>query len=337
MLVSVVIPVYNAEKYLKRCVESVLEQTHQDVQVILVNDGSKDNSPQICDEYAQKDKRVQVIHQENKGLSEARNAGFKVAKGQFLLFLDSDDFWIYNDGLETLLSNPVVSKDDFIYMEFNRCRYVPSKDCYFNFPIFPEKLTEVCDVLTVVHELVTHGMFPMSACTKLLNREFLVREGISFIPGLLSEDTPWFMDILRKAKGSISYMNYYLYGNRAEVLTSITSTFSGKKIDDILYIIDTESKNTKESFLPEDTKSEMMSSLAYKYTLLMIQYFTNKNKVDKAYRNKMKDHEWILKYDIHPKVKKVNMLKRYLGGYLSSYILSKYMKNKDSIKLKLKN
>lgn len=91
MKISVVIPVYKVEKYLKECVDSVLSQTHHDIEVILVDDGSPDECPLICDSYAQKDKRVKVIHQNNRGLSAARNEGMRVAAGDYIAFVDSDD------------------------------------------------------------------------------------------------------------------------------------------------------------------------------------------------------------------------------------------------------
>lgn len=95
-LISVIIPVYKVEKYLNRCVDSVLNQTFRDLEVILVDDGSPDRCPQICDAYAKKDNRVRVIHKENGGLSDARNSGIDIATGQFLAFVDSDD-WLRND------------------------------------------------------------------------------------------------------------------------------------------------------------------------------------------------------------------------------------------------
>ena len=92
MKVSVIIPVYNVEKYLPRCIKSVLDQTYQDLEIILVDDGTKDNSGIMCDEYATKDNRIRVIHKENGGLSSARNSGIEIATGDAVFFLDSDDY-----------------------------------------------------------------------------------------------------------------------------------------------------------------------------------------------------------------------------------------------------
>ena len=90
--ISIIVPVYKVEKYLKKCVDSILAQTFSDFELILVDDGSPDNSGRICDDYAKKDARVRVVHKQNGGLSSARNAGIEVAKGKYLGFVDSDDY-----------------------------------------------------------------------------------------------------------------------------------------------------------------------------------------------------------------------------------------------------
>lgn len=101
-LLSVIIPIYNVEKYLRRCIDSVIKQTYNNLEIILVDDGSPDNSGSICDEYARKDQRIKVIHQENAGLSGARNSGISVANGDFITFVDSDD-WIDKDMYSQML------------------------------------------------------------------------------------------------------------------------------------------------------------------------------------------------------------------------------------------
>lgn len=97
--ISVIVPVYNVEQYLPRCVESILAQTYENLEILLVEDGTKDNSGAICDAYARQDARVKAIHKENGGLSSARNAGIDAATGDYLSFVDSDD-WIEPDMYE---------------------------------------------------------------------------------------------------------------------------------------------------------------------------------------------------------------------------------------------
>ena len=91
-LVSVIIPVYNVEKYLERCVDSVLAQTYTNLEIILIDDGSTDTSGKICDEYAQKDARIRVLHKKNTGIADTRNIGLDISKGEYIAFVDSDDF-----------------------------------------------------------------------------------------------------------------------------------------------------------------------------------------------------------------------------------------------------
>ena len=109
-LISIIVPVYNVERYLPRCIESILRQTYTNFELILVDDGTPDRSGIICDRYAEKDSRIRVIHKENGGVSSARNAGIDAAKGEWLTFVDSDD-WISNDYLLTLTN--LITEDDF--------------------------------------------------------------------------------------------------------------------------------------------------------------------------------------------------------------------------------
>ena len=122
-LISAIVPVYNVEKYLYRCVDSILKQTYENFELILIDDGSPDNCSQMCDELSEKDSRIKVIHQENQGLSAARNSGIKIAKGNYLTFIDSDD-WISNTMFEDLINlikekNADISICNFIVTDGN--------------------------------------------------------------------------------------------------------------------------------------------------------------------------------------------------------------------------
>ena len=107
--ISIIVPVYNVEKYLEKCVRSILAQTFTDFELILVDDGSPDSSGAMCDQFAEQDQRVKVIHKENGGLSDARNAGIEIATGEYLGFVDSDDY-IADDMYELLYTN-IVKED----------------------------------------------------------------------------------------------------------------------------------------------------------------------------------------------------------------------------------
>jgi len=112
-LISIIVPVYNVEKFLSQCIESIINQTYHNLEIILINDGSTDDSGKICDEYAMKDKRIKVIHQENSGVSNARNRGLDVASGEYIAFVDADD-WIAEDMYEYMLKKAKKSNAEIV-------------------------------------------------------------------------------------------------------------------------------------------------------------------------------------------------------------------------------
>ena len=116
--ISVIVPVYNTEQYLPRCIDSILAQTFTDFELLLIDDGSKDNSGKICDEYAVKDSRVRVFHKENGGVSSARNLGLDNAEGDYLILIDADDYWLNLDTLEILINSAKETNTDIVRGEF---------------------------------------------------------------------------------------------------------------------------------------------------------------------------------------------------------------------------
>jgi glycosyltransferase involved in cell wall biosynthesis len=121
-LISIIVPVYKVEKFLSKCVDSILNQTYRNIEIILIDDGSPDNSPAICDEYAEKDNRIKVIHQRNAGLAGARNAGLAICRGEYIAFVDSDDY-IEPNMMEAMLNAAVNNDCDIV-----RCNCATIKD-----------------------------------------------------------------------------------------------------------------------------------------------------------------------------------------------------------------
>ena len=116
-IISIIIPVYNIEKYLSKCLESIAIQSYQNLEILLIDDGSSDRSPEICDAYKKKDKRFCVIHKENGGLSSARNAGIEIASGKYLLFVDGDDY-IDKDMVKILYKRIKQDKSDMAFCNY---------------------------------------------------------------------------------------------------------------------------------------------------------------------------------------------------------------------------
>lgn len=180
-IISIIIPVYNVEKYIRQSIESVLNQTYKQLEMIIVDDGSKDMSASICDEYAKKDDRIKVIHKENGGLSSARNTGMKVATGKYIMFLDSDDF-LENNACE-LLYNTIESKDlDYVIGNYIYTTYEGKK---WSNPMF--NVNESFEVMLQEYE---KSFFVMNSVVwnKIFKREFIQEHNLKFIEGALAED-----------------------------------------------------------------------------------------------------------------------------------------------------
>lgn len=121
-LVSIIIPVYNVEKYIEKCIDSIINQTYKNLEIILVDDGSPDGCPEICDKYALQDSRIKAIHKKNGGLSDARNAGLDIMKGEWVIFIDSDDF----------VSPYHVENLYYLVKKFNTNIAITSFECFYN-------------------------------------------------------------------------------------------------------------------------------------------------------------------------------------------------------------
>lgn len=219
-LISVIIPVYKVEEYLCRCVDSVLAQTYTNMEIILVDDGSPDQCPAMCNEYARQDSRVKVIHQENAGLSGARNAGIDMAQGQWLAFVDSDDY-LAADFLEQLYQACVDTGSD---MSVCRWEYVRGE-------AIPEHGTGEIRVYTgremLANLYVPDGAYFVVAWNKLYRKELF--EDIRYPLGRIHEDEATTYRIYDKVKKA-AYVDRSLYGYFVTPV-SITRGFNPKRMD----------------------------------------------------------------------------------------------------------
>ena len=206
MLISVVVPVYKVEKYLNRCIDSILSQTFTDFELILVNDGSPDNCGEICDEYAKKDRRITVIHKENGGLSDARNAGidwaFKNSNSEWITFIDSDD-WIDRRYLEILFNVAVENHVDVSVCDFLRTSNFEDTDTQENF---------TCQKWDVTDFFVEKNLNFVVAWGKLYKKSLF--EKIRYPKGKLHEDEMTTYKVLFQRKNivftKLKLYNYFI-------------------------------------------------------------------------------------------------------------------------------
>lgn len=211
--ISIIIPIYNTSKYLDRCINSVINQTYTHIEIILVDDGSTDGSSAICDEFALKDNRIKVIHKENGGLSDARNAGLDVASGEYVGFLDSDDY-VSPEMYEKLIHRIEKTGCDIANAMYVR---VDEKG-----EITPSRVThtEDCEITAeeFLRELMLHTG-DVSVCTKLFKREIF--DFVRFQTGKLNEDLLFILDVLcHVSKIAFSGQVGYFYFSRSDSVSS---------------------------------------------------------------------------------------------------------------------
>lgn len=241
-LVSVIVPVYKTERYLDRCVQSLLKQTYENLEIILVDDGSPDNCPELCDRYARTYENIQVVHKANGGISSSRNAGLLAAKGEYIAFADSDD-WVALDTYEHLVSNAIRYEADVVDVVIAQVRgeeIVENK---------AEKI-DVYEGNKILEHYLYRGLneqngAPYSACRKLYKRTLFREDTAQFVDGIVNEDICFNYRILRKSNRIVvSNQVKYFYFQGDE---SVTTGKCKKRDLDLLAVSNELVKLTKES------------------------------------------------------------------------------------------
>jgi len=221
MKLSIIVPVYNVEKYLEHCLTSIVQQTYRDLEIIIVNDGSTDASPIICDAFAAKDQRIKVIHQFNGGVSVARNSGIEAATGDYLTFVDSDD-WLEAEMYESMIA-PIKRKPDIDMVMCDVTLITGKEAIKITEPITsgyyskPQIISELYPVLLVREDF---GKIPIvSACNCLMRRTVLINNNIRFEPSLSCSEDYLFMAGIMIHTTSFYYLkgkHFYNYLQREE-------------------------------------------------------------------------------------------------------------------------
>ena len=256
--ISVIVPVYKVEKYLDRCIESIVNQTYPDFELILVDDGSPDGSPILCDKWAEKDSRVHVIHKKNGGASSARNAGLKIAKGNWIAFADSDD-WLDRTALKTLYD---LANQYNVPMAIGGMRVVQK---YTDASIVMKQNAKVLSNADLMSRFFRLNGEPdtHSVGGAIIRRDIL--EDYSFIEGRMNEDVETCYYLARKCEAAV-YTDAPLYNYFKNIEGVTNSGFSKKKLD-LLDIWDIVQKQV-EQFTPEYSYACEMNCKRARFTLL---------------------------------------------------------------------
>ena len=322
MRYSYIIPVYNAENCLKTCVESILEQSFRDFEVILVNDGSTDGTSAVCRQLAECDSRIIVVNRENGGTSAARNTGLKAARGDYILFLDNDDFWDDSKALSKIDECLLQSQADVLLF------WMKEKD---------ERTGRVsCDTMTCNREavmgrnasedllsLLHDGKLSVTVWTKVVKRALVVQNGITFPEGMRNEDTDFTAQVIRKAK-SYDWLGEAFYVYRKYTGQSQTSEkINYSQLCDLKTIL---IKSINESSgMDESLMKAYYSYLAFPFAV-WLGYAMCDPHVKKQEFLDMKKYAYVLKFGEDVKVRKLSWLYRFFGYNATRYALKMWVK-----------
>lgn len=313
---SIVIPVFNVEKYLKKCIDSVIQQSYRNFEIILVDDGSTDTCPAICDSYALNNKSVKVIHKSNGGSSSSRNQGIKFCSGDYVMFVDSDDYWDSTDALRKLAE--ILSEKDLDVLCFG-CKKITGSGT--NTVRYFDNSIKFC----TDNEVFKHERYISSPCTKVINRCLFYNNILCFKEGVTSEDIEWSFQLALIAE-KIAYvdLDFYCYVQRPG---SISHLLTEKKLsnlkDNVFSCIESLEKQSS------DKQFKLLSYVSYQYAMLVFDIASiQDNETRKKYLDEVFTKRSYLKYSKSKKVRMMWFVNNLFGFKNMCSILRIYQKCK---------
>lgn len=330
MKFSVIVPVYKVEGYLEQCVESVLQQTYTDFELILVDDGSPDRCPEMCDNFSQKDTRIKVIHKKNGGLSSARNAGLDIATGDYVVFLDSDDFWNDENALQEVYDKAKFGTDIVIFgctdWDIHTNKKVVSRSSY------NQEIMQSNDKNMILHYLLSEKKLPGGSTVFMTRRKIIERNSIAFKEGINSEDYDWVLEVFLNSDSFAAIDNpFYTY--RKGRIGSITTVPNMKTINGIIYTV--EKWIEKANTIDNDTiKRDVLNYLAHIYTTGVVMLARFKGKDKKMATKRLKVYEDVLKAAYWKKTKAVRFSLAIFGYRITAYMTNKAFRIRRAMVMK---
>lgn len=317
MFFSVIVPVYNVEKYMKECLDSLTCQSFADYEVILVDDGSTDESGSICDEYSKEYSYVHVLHQKNAGQASARNAGLKVSTGKYIVYLDSDDYIGDHNFLSKLYEKCQNDTDIVLY---GYKKYYESNQSMGN-PIcqYPD-VKGLGEPSKIIRALLEVDMYDGSAWNKTIKADLLKSNHIEFPVGVISEDSDWYLQVILHAKSyDAIHEAFVVYRQRA---TSTSHAPKIKSLTDNIDMLERWMARLEEMKLTEDMKTAFVSVLARYYGNILILFTLFSYKDVKEYYQRMKKLSALLKYSTTKRTKIIKGVSDLFGLRFTMAVLS---------------
>lgn len=311
---SIIIPVYNSEKYLSICVSSILGQSYTNFEVILIDDGSTDRSAEICEFLAKSDSRVRYAYQENAGTSSARNKGIDLACGEYITFVDNDDYWVSPHALKEIKATIDATEADLVMHQ-------PLDFHGEGMCSIPEKTTSYANKIAnktkavQLSFLIEHGLLCSAVWVKVCSASLVKGDHPIYFPkGMRNEDTYWTGKVLRLCR-SIGWCDLTFYAYRiGHEYAQTSKPLTVQQLNDLSAICIALCDDIEQFEKSPETKTALYSFIAYPYVVWMGQsaLFKKPEKYLDQYQ-KMKSLAFLLDYDLDKRVHLVKIISRVLG------------------------
>ena len=312
---SIIIPVYRVEEYLDECVQSVVSQTYRNFEVILVDDGSPDNSGVLCDRWAEKDSRIRVIHQENQGLSGARNTGIRAASGEYLMFLDSDDWWSGEAVLQTVAERLERTGADVLSFNYQKIYGSKRETPYFgDLMDAPENLPTEASL----GYMMDKGIWITGACNKAIRRDLVLANALFFRMKITSEDIDWTLRLAICAR-RFDFINTVVFMYRQRT-ASISHSVSLSRVEGLCANVEECLRLIKAA--PKEKSAVLKPFVSYQYATAVFNYAGLK-KQDRtaAVTARVKDLRYLLQWSRNAKVKAMHLCNKVFGFPIMVFLL----------------
>ena len=315
MRFSIIIPAYNAERTLPRCLDSVLDQTFDDSQILIVDDGSTDGTAAAAAQYAARDSRIRLIRTARMGSGAARNRGLEQAEGEYVLYLDADDHWLRGDLLERLDRQIRAHGPDTLMFQMVKTRSNGDVLERCAKPRFRQE-NMMLELKDVYADLVRDGQTLASACNKCVRRELMVRRGIRFREDVLGEDIDWVLRLFSHVQ-TICLMNLNAYAYTQHKGES-RSSHPDAPNDLICIVADWAARLDREELCH---RSAVAGLAAFEYGICMGSF----HRMSAAAKGTMRAHTWLLAYGLDRKTAMISRFERIFGFRLTCLAIRLYL------------
>ena len=312
---SIIIPSYKSDKFIKQCISSVLHQTFDSFEIIIIDDGSPDQTGEICLRIAADYPYVRYIYQEHQVAGAARNKGLRVANGEYVLFLDADDYWVNRDLLKEIYNCFKNQNVDLVMFQMDKYTEKGRLLKRYRKKAFPDTKLSHC-----VHEiypmLVRDGQVLASACNKCVKRSLLEEEYILFPEGGYAEDIDWVIQLFSRAK-YISFLNGLAYAYRQHGNSTASRSTEGP--NHLAAIIQKWAEKVKQNEVPDP--EVVAGLLAFEYGICMghQQYLSREMKII------LKEYQYLLHYAMDKKTKVIRLFHRIFGYWFTCNMIRFYL------------